>query len=79
MLHRKQRNALRLLKKAWIQILPAAISGYRWVLFVVALRLGLITDGIINAGYGPLVAILFAGAGLVIYNVIRKNKARNKK
>ena len=41
--------------------------------------LGLITDGILNAGYGPLVAILFAGAGLVIYNVIRKNKARGKK
>lgn len=41
--------------------------------------LGLITDGILNADYGPLVAILFAGAGLVIYNVIRKNKARGKK
>ena len=41
--------------------------------------LGLITDGILNTGYGPLMAILFSGAGLVIYNVIRKNKARNKK
>jgi len=41
--------------------------------------LGLITAGIINSSYGPLVAILFAGAGLVIYNIIRKNKARNKK
>ena len=41
--------------------------------------LGLITAGIMNSTYGPLVAILFAGAGLVIYNVIRKNKARKNK
>jgi len=41
--------------------------------------LGLIVAGIIGSTYGPLVAILFSGAGLVIYNVIRKNKARNKK
>jgi len=41
--------------------------------------LGLITDGILNTGYGPLMAILFSGAGLVIYNVVRKNNARNKK
>jgi predicted MFS family arabinose efflux permease len=41
--------------------------------------LGLITDGILNSGYGPLIAILFAGAGLVIYNVIRRNKARSRK
>jgi len=41
--------------------------------------LGLITDGILNTGYGPLMAILFSGAGLVIYNVIRRNKARNRK
>lgn len=41
--------------------------------------LGLITDGILDSGYGPLIAILFAGAGLVIYNIIRKNRARNKK
>jgi hypothetical protein len=41
--------------------------------------LGLITDGILNTGYGPLMAIFFSGAGLVIYNVIRKNRARNRK
>jgi predicted MFS family arabinose efflux permease len=41
--------------------------------------LGLITDGFLNAGIGPLIAILFAGAGLVIYNLMRKNKARGKK
>ena len=41
--------------------------------------LGLITAGILDSTYGPLIGIFFAGAGLVIYNVIRKNKARNKK
>ncbi|MEP6846331.1 MAG: hypothetical protein ABI861_10025 [Panacibacter sp.] len=41
--------------------------------------LGLITAGILDSTYGPLVAILFAGAGLVIYNVIPKTKTRNRK
>lgn len=41
--------------------------------------LGLIIGDIIPGEYGPLVAIIFAGAGLVFYNVIRKNKARNKR
>jgi len=41
--------------------------------------LGLITAGIMSSMYGPLVAILFSGAGLVIYNIFRKNRARQKK
>jgi predicted MFS family arabinose efflux permease len=41
--------------------------------------LGLIADDSLSTGYGPLFAILVAGAGLVIYNVLRKNKARNNK
>lgn len=41
--------------------------------------LGLIVSGMMNNNYGPLVAILFSGAGLVIYNIFKKNKARNKK
>jgi len=40
--------------------------------------LGLIFAGIIDSPYGPLIAILFAGAGLVIYNIFRKNKAKRK-
>lgn len=40
--------------------------------------LGLITAGIFNSSYGPLVAIFFAGTGLVVYNIMRKNKARKK-
>jgi hypothetical protein len=39
---------------------------------------GLILDGILNTGYGPLMAILVAGAGLVIYNILRKNRGRGK-
>ena len=39
---------------------------------------GLIFSGIISSTYGPLIAIFFAGAGLVIYNIFRKNKARRK-
>ena len=41
--------------------------------------LGLILDGILSTGYGPLMAIFVAGAGLVIYNILRKNKARKKR
>jgi hypothetical protein len=39
---------------------------------------GLIAGDLIPGGPGPLVAIFFAGAGLVVYNIIRKNKARSK-
>ena len=39
---------------------------------------GLMTGDVIPGGFGPLVAIFFAGAGLVLYNIIRKNKARRK-
>ena len=36
---------------------------------------GLIVGDLLpNSTYGPLFAILFAGAGLVIYNVIRRSK-----
>lgn len=30
-------------------------------------------------GYGPLIGIMFAGAGLVIYNVMRKSKFKDVK
>ena len=36
--------------------------------------LGLMVGDWIPNGYGPLLAILFAGAGLVIFNVIRRAK-----
>jgi len=38
---------------------------------------GLIVGDLLpHSTYGPLLAILFAGAGLVIYNVLRKSKMR---
>jgi hypothetical protein len=37
---------------------------------------GLMVDDFFNGGYGPLVGILFAGAGLVIFNIVRKSKMR---
>jgi hypothetical protein len=40
--------------------------------------LGLMTAGLLSSTYGPLIAIFFAGAGLVIYNIFRKNKAKRK-
>jgi hypothetical protein len=40
--------------------------------------LGLMVAGVISSTYGPLIAIFFAGAGLVIYNIFRKNKAGRK-
>ena len=39
---------------------------------------GLIAGDVMPGKFGPLVAIFFAGAGLVLYNIIRKNKARGK-
>ncbi|TKK66405.1 hypothetical protein FC093_17690 [Ilyomonas limi] len=40
---------------------------------------GLIAGDKIPGGYGPLVAIFFAGAGLIVYNIIAKSKARRNK
>ena len=37
---------------------------------------GLIVGDLLPGPYGPLLAILFAGAGLVIYNVMRRSKMR---
>lgn len=37
---------------------------------------GLIFSGIISSTYGPLIAIFFAGAGLVVYNIYRKRKRK---
>jgi len=39
---------------------------------------GLIAGDLMPGKYGPLVAIFFAGAGLVLYNIIKKNKSRRK-
>src|SRR3954466_7551006 len=41
--------------------------------------LGLMVGDKIPGGYGPLVAIFFAGAGLIVYNIIVKNKARRNR
>lgn len=39
--------------------------------------LGLIAGDKIPGGYGPLVAILFAGAAIVIYNILKRKNRRN--
>ncbi len=40
---------------------------------------GLLFDGLLpHSSYGPLFAIVFAGAGLVIYNIIHKAKMRRE-
>jgi outer membrane lipoprotein SlyB len=41
--------------------------------------LGLIVGDKIPGGYGPLVAIILAGAGSLIYNINVKNKARRNR
>jgi hypothetical protein len=38
--------------------------------------LGLIAGDLIPGEYGPLVAIFFAGAGLVAYNILKKRKSK---
>jgi hypothetical protein len=38
----------------------------------------LIAGDLIPGKFGPLVAIFFAGTGLVLYNIIRKNVAKRK-
>jgi hypothetical protein len=39
--------------------------------------LGLIIANILPGSYGPLAAILFAGAGLIAYNLFRKKQTKN--
>ena len=41
--------------------------------------LGLMVGDKIPGGYGPLVAIFFAGGGLIIYNIVAKSKARRNR
>ena len=41
--------------------------------------LGLIAGDKIPGGYGPLMALIFAGGGLIVYNVVAKSKARRSK
>ena len=41
--------------------------------------LGLILGDKIPGGYGPLLAIILAGCGVAIYNIVRNNKARRSK
>ncbi len=41
--------------------------------------LGLMVGDKIPGGYGPLVAIFFAGGGLIVYNIVMKNKARRNR
>ena len=40
---------------------------------------GLIFGDLVSSKFGPLFAILFAGAGLIIYNVTRKSKMMREK
>jgi len=51
----------------WIQ---AAIIG-------AGSALGLIIANILPGSYGPLAAIIFAGAGLTAYNLLCKSKTKN--
>ena len=37
---------------------------------------GLMVGDLVKGGYGPLIGILFAGVGLVIFNILRKSKMR---
>ena len=39
---------------------------------------GLIAGDKFSGGYSPLVAIILAGAGLVIYNILKKKNMRTK-
>ncbi|CAN5605279.1 hypothetical protein BH10BAC3_BH10BAC3_04100 [soil metagenome] len=50
----------------WIQV--GLIAG--------GIGAGLMFGDIVNSNYGPLFAILFAGAGLVVYNITRKAKMK---
>jgi len=61
---------------------PNLAKGDFWVqigIIAGGSALGLIVADILPGKYGPLVAIFFAGAGLIIYNIIVKNKARRSK
>lgn len=60
---------------------PNLASGNFWLqvgIIAGGSAFGLILDDILKTGYGPLMSIFVAGAGLIIYNVLRKAKAKNK-
>lgn len=49
----------------WVQV--GIIAG--------GIAAGLLFGDLVHTNFGPLFALLFAGAGLVIYNVVRKRQA----
>lgn len=76
----KNRERLALIEKGMD---PNLSRGDFWIqvgIIGAGIGAGLIFSEILPAkfGYGPLIAIIFAGAGLVMYNVFYKSKMRSR-
>ncbi|MEO6405805.1 MAG: hypothetical protein ABIY51_09105 [Ferruginibacter sp.] len=72
----KNRERLALIEKG---MNPNLARGDFWsqvAIIGAGVCLGLMGSDLIGSNYGPLMGILFAGIGLVIYNVIRQSKMR---
>lgn len=58
---------------------PNLARGDFWIqvgIMVGGIAAGLMFGDIVHSNFGPLFALLFAGAGLVVYNIIRKPKMK---
>ena len=72
----KNRERLALIEKGMDPNLANSRFWPQTGLIAGGIAAGLIVDDLLGLGYGPLVAILFAGGGLFIYHAIWRSKTR---
>ena len=75
----KNRERLALIERGMDPNLSRSDFWLQVGIIVGGISAGLIVGDLIpHSTYGPLLAILFAGAGLIIYNVLRKSKTQRE-
>ncbi|MEO7801698.1 MAG: hypothetical protein ABIR81_06850 [Ginsengibacter sp.] len=72
----KSRERLALIEKGMNPNLARSDFWAQAGIIGAGIALGLVFGDLVNSNYGPLFAILFPGAGLLIYNVIYKARMR---
>jgi hypothetical protein len=74
----KNRERLALIEKGMDPNLARSDFWIQVGIIIAGIGSGLIVGDYLPTkfGYGPLIAIIFAGGGLVIYNITRKSKVR---
>lgn len=70
----KNKERMALIERGMDPNLARSSFGIQIGIITAGIALGLLSGDIIPGGYGPLFAILFAGAGLIIYNMATRGK-----